>query len=258
MDTSNRQVEESSERTVTVTSDRVAVIANLKRIGCEELMSEEWIDLINVALVHAKPHFKYLPFFLPVKQRKLKHFCFSMNYAGDGKEYEDSFWSEDDFIVKSDSPPDGTLAAVVESAKVVQICEVSSDKEDRCKSMKVLLNTHGVFILAHCRYPEPEKGRRFVSGTPTIYCVEVLPEISSLKPFITVYPQIGPDTLFAISAMVNDTYKKRSEDLRNLDCIGKRLRAICNNVNAGHGHYIQRWPWGVSDGSGKIVEQVGH
>lgn len=241
MDTSNRQVGKDK------VSDRVAMVANLKKVGCDELTSKEWVELIGVALKHAKPHFKYVPHFLPVIERSVNVFHLRPVSAIDRWRVPGS-WSRDSYDINIPDPSDdsstaGVLQAFRVDAKVVEICEISYCPEQN-KSIKVMLNMHGIFILAYCQ----RSIGVFAARSPVVYNVEILSSDIQLEKVISQFPQIGPLTLFAVSAIINDAYEKKIEVLENLNGAGQRLHAICANVNMCDGHFIQKHPWGVSDG----------
>jgi len=245
MDTSNRQGSEGIEEaveTILMASERVAVVANLKRVACDELTPQEWVELINIAIAHAKPHFKYLPFFLPASSRKLSRFYLHRCCNSTGDNFEGS-WSNKKFICDLLPESDETLKAFIINCKVIEICEVSGH-EGIQRSMRFLMNDKGVFIRAYCYYAEMIGTDHRFHGTSTIEKVDILQE-GDLENAIADYPQIGPRTLFAISHMVNATYAEKLRVLEGLNFVGRKLKAICVNVNLDDGHYIQKYPWGV-------------
>jgi hypothetical protein len=262
MDTSNRQssgavVGQGSETEDTL-SDLVARVANLKKVGCDELSPKQWAELINHALKLTKPHFKYLPFFLPAKGEKLFRFdlerslSWSKSCIGNVKcSWLPEAFSGFIFRKFKGSPSDGELMAFRDHAKVVEICEVSGSVHDRSASTKVLLNDTGVFVYAHCRRP----GGSF-SVKPIIYDVKIFPRDNYLEGAINAYPQIGPRTLFVIALMLKDTYEKKLAVLNNLNLVGKTVEAICANVNVDHPHYVERYPWGTHCLNGEVVEEI--
>jgi hypothetical protein len=247
MDSSSRQVNcgsfEGSDKVEVQASEKVAIVANLKKVGCDELTPEEWVELINIALIYAKPHFRYLPFFLPTKDKKICRFHFSRNFSG-GVHHVKCCWSEETFdITNGGETPFETLA----KAKVIQLCEVACPPELET-SARILMDTHGAFFYVSCIYQNGNFKPPMIRAVQTICGRE--PLIDAIKH----YPQIGPRALFAISTMVSETYKKKLEVLKELDSLGKTLGAICANVEV-KGHYVEKHPWGVSDGSNKPVDE---
>lgn len=225
---------EEAEGGVTVQlSDKVAIIAGLKKVGCDELSPKEWVELINLALARAKPYFKYLSFFLPTIERTLTRFHLSGGFVG-----ERWHWSIGAF--QTDSRDIGAFLSGVH--KVVQICEVS-DPSDKRKSKKFLLNLNGVFMFALCQ----RTGRQFDS-MPRIYKLEMVNGDHLLESAIIQYPQIGPMVFFALAAMLKDTYAKRLQAIENMGIAGQELGTVCNKLVLAE-HYVEKYPWGVSDGS---------
>jgi len=248
MDTSNRQGREGVGETGEVTvmaSERIAVVANLKKVGCDELTPQEWVELIDIAIVHAKPHFKYLPSFLPAISRTFSRFYLHRCCNSTGDHFQGS-WSNEKFICDLTPESDGMLKAFIIDCKVIEICEVSGS-EGIQRSLKFLMSDKGMFFRTHCYYEEMIGIKHRFNGTPTVESVEVVWK-DDWAAMIKDYPQIGPRTLFAISHMVNATYAEKLRVLEGLNFVGKKLQAICGNVNLGDGHYVQKNPWGVSYG----------
>jgi hypothetical protein len=137
---------------------------------------------------------------------------------------------------------------ILTDAKIIQICEVASPPDIE-KSVKVIMDNRGLFFYASCI----RQAGNF-AAPPMIGDVQTICGVEPLVDAITHYPQIGPRALFAISTMLNDTYKKKMEVLHELGFSGKKVGAICDNVEI-KGHYVEKHPWGVSDGSNKPVDE---
>jgi len=240
MATSNRQngaVENNGRTLVHISSERVAMVANVKKVGCNEFTTQEWIELITIALAHAKCHFKYLPFFLPVSGGKINCFSFSRG------EYVHGEFREEKLSI---DPLAFTLYDFSRNVKAIQICEVSEPTDTRL-SVKFLLNSHGVFYRACCR----RLGSNVLEAAE-IYRVDIsMINQDVMKVALDAYPQIGPNILFAISLMHAKTYEKKLGHLTNIKFASDKLAAICANVDVGCDHYVQIYPFGVSDGSEK-------
>lgn len=256
MDTSNRQqaevgIETGKDKAATGTNlEKVAIVANLKKIGCDELSPKEWVDLIKITLHHAKPFLKYIPLFLPVGEKRLKHFFISHSYSLRGI-YVGGNWLDGEFLFSE--PVDATLAALV-TTKAIVVCE-ASHPTDRELSKKVMLTSQGVFVLVYCKRRLGDR-QAFTTGKPILYEAIIIHDDLPLETLIAEYPQVGPDSLFAISSALENTYAQKMADLENLGRVSKHLRSIRDNLDFAHGHYLNKYPHGVSDGSDKIIEQM--
>jgi len=251
MDSSNRQENSKmNDETMVQVSERVAMVANLKKVGSDELTPQEWMELINVALVHAKPYFKYVPLFSKIwGVEKIKKFHLARGSTHSNNECIWGEWLDASFQITDEKRDPVLLACCQSSNKLVQILELS-DRHDQKKSVKFLMNSEGVFIVAACTRPGPN-----FNGIPTITTARPISDDYLLE-MITAHPQVGPDTLFAISSLLNDTYQQKLSVLDNLGHANKKLAAICANVNICNGHYVMKYPWGYGDGSNKVVEEV--
>jgi hypothetical protein len=247
MDTSSRP---GSEEDVTAEiSERAAIVAGLKKHGCDELSPKEWAEIIGVALAIGKPRFEYLPTFLPPSGKKLKCFHLSRRISHQDKEFCEGGWLDRELHYYSNCATDGSvLAYVTNTNRVIQICEMSRGT-DKLASTKVLLNTKGVFILARCSRPKVDGSS--LGGAPVLNSVDILSDQDQLIKTICHYPQIGPLTLFAISTMVNDAHRMKLKAAQTLGWAGERLNAICANVDMTGGRFVQRFPWGL------VMEAIG-
>jgi len=241
MDTSNRQdgaVAEESDRVEVTVSERVAIATNLKKIGCDELTPKEWVEIIDVALAHAKP-LKYLPFFLPIDERNLS--CFHLVRTGESLR---SSWFNRTFYTGASG------LGILRGAKVIEICEVSHLLE-RKLSIKIIMDTRGMFFYASC----VREDKNFC-GTPTIYEVHTICGKEPLEDAIIHYPQIGPRVLIAITEMYKYSLQEKMKVVDRLKIVTDKLNAICANVDMGWGHYCEKFPWGVIDSSSKMVGKM--
>lgn len=245
MDASNRQIVEATGKsgdTAVTVSGKVALIAGLKKIGCDELSSLEWVQTIKLALGHAKPHFKYIPRFLPMKQGKINRFNLSLIHQD---KYEIGWLNQESFTLalKPGKPIDSAVLRLLGSAKVVEICEVCVQGG----SGKILMDDHGSFFWAFCCR---SKNHATGAETLTIDGADELPD-DRLRLVVGNYPQIGPRVLFAIATMLKEDRDRRLALIAGESSASDAVEKMCANVDMFDNHYSEPFRWGFMNGSEK-------
>jgi len=232
MVTTNRQIgvngSESGENDVAgvTASSRVAMLTGLKKKKdeCRDLNPREWVQLINIVLTRTKARFPYTPYFKAAIHCDFKTFILKRVSTTQGDCFEGR-WQDDHLYVATGitgAIADGKIRPLLgQNHKMLQVCDITLDEEGS-KTIKVMLNTNGVFILFHCNRSGDLKS--------SAYDVDSVSGDGPLELLFTSYPQIGWSTLYAIASMFEDDYIEKISRLEKSAEAGRYVLGICDKL----------------------------
>lgn len=248
MDTSNRQKgDEKGDSSIIELTDNVAMITGQARMEYNKLTPGEWVAIIKTALIFAKPYLKYVPAFLPVDKIDINYF----RMTRDNSHRPDHLGLRmEKTVIRTHcgSYIPGTLAFFINKEKAVQICEVTHPVAlDIETSAKLILTDEGKIAFIKCSHGV--LGHSF-DGDAFMEDIEWLDDDEKLEKYFSIYTQIAPLTLFVISYLLNETYRNKIDQLRNLGAAGTTVESFLSRIEFGDGITLIR-PWGWSGGSKK-------
>lgn len=234
MVTTNRQAEEKGGESTEVTaSGRVALITGLKKKkdDCRELDPREWVQLINIILARTKARFLYTPYFKTAVYCDFKTFYLKRVSTTQGDCFEGR-WQDDHLYIANGitgAIADGKIKPLLGNQKMLQICEITLDDvreitldDEGSKTIKVMLDTNGTFILFYCN-----RSRDLKSAA---YDVQVINSDGALQLLFTSYPQIGWSAMYAIASMFEDDFIEKRSRLEKSAEAGRYVLSICDKL----------------------------
>ncbi len=228
-----------------VLTEKVAIVAGVKKYSCDEFTSEEWVQLIKVFLVSAKPRLKHFNLFRKAKDGELNSFRLESNISCVGEGPIKCYWATECFQFRMGFCSKEFM--MFEASKIIEICEVSLPGK-LGQSSKFLMSNNGIFFKVNCS--------RIAADNPMIYEITLVDDDFRLKCMIDSYPQIGPLTLYALKTMIRDTRRDRLKIDKELADIEEVYENACSKIKMFDGHYVQKYPYGFSGGSCNQVDFI--